>query len=195
VGHQHAQAIRPWHDDFIDIIPLPGGVESRGNIDSATLYGVNWNSTFHLDPIGWNGVKINTRLNLRESSIIDPLTMRERSFSYLFDRSAALSLRHDIPDSNWAWGTGLQYDHVLPYYRLREVGREYEGPIYTWAFIEHKDVYGLTVNFQVFNLTNGRAIYKRTVHTGLRDSTPVQFTEHRNLSVQPIFRLQVTGTF
>ena len=30
-----------WYQDYTDIIPLPGGVEARGNIPRARLYGVN----------------------------------------------------------------------------------------------------------------------------------------------------------
>ena len=184
-----------WHEDIIDIIPLPGGVESRGNIDSATLYGINLKSTINLDPAGWKGAKLEVGVRLEESSVQDPLTMQERPFSNHYNRHVDASLRHDIPDTDWAWGMGFQYDHALPYYRLREVGRDYEGPVYTFAFIEHKDVFGMTLNLNVFNITNGRAIYERTVYTGTRDSAPVAFTEYRNLSVQPIFRLMLKGTF
>lgn len=184
-----------WYEDYIDIIPLPGGVESRGNIDSASLYGISLNNTFNLDPLGWKGAKIDANVRVEESYLDDPLTGEQRSFSDHYDRTADISLRDDIPNTNWAWGVGLQYNHVLPYYRLREVGRNFEGPIYTWAFIEHKDVFGMTLNLNVFNITDGRAIYKRTVYDDLRNSSPVSFNENRNLSVQPIFRLQLKGTF
>jgi len=184
-----------WFEDYIDIIPLPGGVESRGNIDSASLYGISLNSTINLDQVGWKGAKIDANVRVEESYLDDPLTGEERSFSNHYDRTANISLRDDIPNSNWAWGVGMQYNHVLPYYRLREIGRDFEGPIYTWAFIENKNVFGMTLNLQVFNITDGRAVFKRTVYDDLRDRSPVQFNENRNLSVQPIFRVQLKGTF
>jgi hypothetical protein len=53
----------------------------------------------------------------------------------------------------------------------------------------------MTVNLLIYNLTNGRAIYHRTVYTDQRDSSPVLFIEERDLSVQPIFRLEITGNF
>lgn len=184
-----------WYEDYIDIIPLPGGGESSGNIDTAQLYGVRLNSTINLDPIGFKGAKLEIGGRLEETSIRDPLTMETRSFSNHYDRSLEISIRHDVPGSSWAWGAGFQYDHALPFYRLSEVALDYEGPIYTWAFVEHKDVFGLTVNFQVFNLTDGRALFDRTVYDGLRTEAPILFTEHRNMSVQPIFRFQVRGSF
>jgi hypothetical protein len=84
---------------------------------------------------------------------------------------------------------------VMPYYRLSEIGKNYEGPAYTFAFIERKNLYGMTVNFNVFNLTDGRYTYHRTVYTDRRNNSPVSFTENGDLSVQPIFRLQITGNF
>jgi len=76
-----------------------------------------------------------------------------------------------------------------------ETGQDYEGPVYTYAFIENKDVFGLTVNLNVFNLTAGQGIFDRTVYTGLRDTSPIAFVEHRRLHVSSIWRLQVRGSF
>jgi hypothetical protein len=61
--------------------------------------------------------------------------------------------------------------------------------------VEHKNVFGLTASLNIFNLTDGRAIYNRTVYSGLRNNSPVLFIEDRDLSVQPIFNLQLTGNF
>ncbi|MFC1841109.1 TonB-dependent receptor domain-containing protein, partial [Thermodesulfobacteriota bacterium] len=194
-GSANLRLFARWYDDYVDIIPMPGGGESPGNIDNAKLYGIDWNSTFNLDPIGWKGAKLDYSIKLEKSIIDDPLTGVERHFSRHYDRVGDISLRHDIPGSNWAWGLGMEFYHVQPFFRLSEVGREYEGPIYTRAFIEHKDVFGLTMNLMIFNLTDGRGIYHRTVYTGLRNSSPVLFIENRDLSVQPIFMLNITGSF
>lgn len=194
-GSNTFQLYTNWYDDYIDIIPIPGGGESPGNIDSATLYGAEWNSTVNLDPMGWEGVRIDLNVIVEESRIEDPLTGVTRSFSNHYDRRGDISFRHDIPGTDWAWGLGIQYNHVLQSYRLSQVEHNYEGPAYTWAFVENKDVFGLTVNAQVFNLTSGAAIYHRTVYDGTRDTGTVDFIESRDLSVQPIFRLEVTGSF
>lgn len=183
------------HDDYIDIIPIPGGGESPGNIDSARLHGIEWTSTINFDPKGWEGVRLDASLKAEESSIKDPLTGITRPFSNHYNREAEFTLRHDMPGTNWAWGVGLQYNNVLPAYRLSQVEVSYEGPTYTQAFIEHKDFFGLTANLSVFNLTDGRDVYRRTVYNGLRNNGVVQFHENRDLSLQPTFTLQVTGNF
>jgi len=194
-GSTNVRLYRRWLDDYIDIIPIPGGGESRGNIDKADLYGFNLSSTVNLDPVGWEGVRVDLNVTLEESDVEDPLTGAGRPFSNFYNRRADINLRHDIPGTDWAWGIGAQYNHVQPAYRLSQVSVDYEGPTYTFGFIEHKDFFGLTANLQVFNMTDGRAIFYRTVYDGLRTDGNVSFNEARDLSVQPIFRLQLTGNF
>lgn len=189
-----------WYEDYIDWIVLPGPnpgehVESRGNIDKATLYGIDWTSTFNLDPLGWKGAKLDFRVNVDDPSIRDPLTGERRAFSGWQDTFINGDLRHDIPNSDWAWGLGFEKYNVNPYFRLRETGLDYEGPVYTYGFIEHKDVFGLTVRLNVFNLTNGRHIVHRIVYAGPRDSAPVEFREDTDEGVGPIFNLSVKGSF
>jgi hypothetical protein len=183
------------YQDYIEWIPLPGGVESRGNIDKATIYGANWNSTFKLDPLGWKGAKVDADLTWEHSSLRDPLTGETHQFSNEQNRIANVTLRDDIPNSDWAWGAGVQYSHTLPYYRMFEVGINYEGPAYTFVFLENKDVLGLDVRAQVFNVTNGRAIFRRTVYDAFRDTGSVIFHEDANRAVGFIYSLTVKGKF
>jgi hypothetical protein len=184
-----------WIEDFIDVIPVTGG-ESRGNIAGrATLYGASLNATINLDPLGWKGAKITGNGRIEDSTLPDPLTSLDRPFSNHNYTGGEVTLRYDIPDSDWAMGGGFNWDINRPYVRLFEVGQDYEGPVYTFAFIENKDVFGLTVNLNMFNLTGGQGFFDRTVYTGLRDRAPVAFVEHRRLNVSTIYRLTVRGSF
>jgi hypothetical protein len=194
-GSSNLRVYRRWLDDYIDIIPIPGGGESSGNISEADLYGFNLSSTVNLDPAGWEGVRLDLNLTVEDSSVADPLTGAKRSFSNHYDREANINLRHDVPGTDWAWGIGAQYNHVQPSYRLSQVALEYEGPTYTFGFVERKNFHNLTMNFQIFNMTDGRAIFYRTVYDGLRTDGNVSFNESRDLSVQPIFRLTLKGSF
>jgi hypothetical protein len=185
-----------WIEDAIQVIPVTGGFETNGNIDGiATLIGANLNATINLDPIGWKGAKINAYAQIEDSNLTDPLLLIDRPFSGHGDWNGELSFRYDVPESDWAMGAGFNWTHVQPYVRTGETGKDYEGPIYSFAFIEHKDVFGLTVNLNVFNLTDGRGLFNRTVYDGYRDTAPILYHERRNLSVQPIFQLRVSGTF
>jgi hypothetical protein len=184
-----------WIEDYIELIPVDGGFETRGNIDSAKLYGISTTGTVNLDPLGWTGAKVNFNAAYEKSRLADPLTFVQRSQSGHNDWRGEISLRYDVPKSNWAMGGGFNWTHVQPYVRLFEVGKDYEGPIYTFAFIENKDVFGLTVNLNVFNLTGGRGFFDRTVWTGYRDRSPIAFVESRRLDVSTIYRLQIKGSF
>ncbi|HYD25403.1 MAG TPA: TonB-dependent receptor plug domain-containing protein [Croceibacterium sp.] len=182
-------------EDYIDIIPVAGG-ESRGNIvGDAKLYGASLNATINLDPLGWKGAKINANGRIEDSNLADPLTGLGRPFSSHNYTGGEFSLRYDVPDSDWALGGGVNWSINRPYVRLFEVGQEYEGPVYSFGFIENKDVFGLTVNLNVFNLSGGQSIFDRTVWTGLRDRTPIEFHERRRNDVSTIYRLTVRGSF
>ncbi|HWK40553.1 MAG TPA: TonB-dependent receptor [Croceibacterium sp.] len=183
-------------EDYIDIIPVDGGLESIGNIaGGATLYGASINATINLDPLGWKGARITANGRLEDSSLSDPLTGIDRPFSSHNYAEGEVALRYDIPASNWAVGGGFEWDLYKPYVRLSEVGHDYEGPVYTYAFIENKNVLGLTVNLNVFNLTSGQSMFDRTVWTGLRDRSAIEFVERRRMFVSAIYRLTVKGSF
>jgi len=183
-------------DDYIDIVPVPGG-ESPGNIDGqARLYGIGLNATINLDPLGWKGAKITTSSTYENTSLADPLTGVDRAFSGHARFQNDTELRWDIPDSDWALATGVNIIDVDPYVRLFETGRNWEGPVYHYVAVENKDVFGLNVTLSVFNPTNGGNAYnERFVYTGLRDRSPLLLREYAKLNVSQIVSLSVSGNF
>lgn len=182
-------------EDYVDLVPLPGGGEGRGNIDKLRRYGLEWTSTFNLDPLGFEGAKIDSNVILQTSSLIDPLTGEKRQMDNLGYRSINLNLRHDVPRSDWAWGAGIEHLAVTQYHRLDEVGRNTEGPIFDFYFVEHKDVFGMTVRLDVINLANARHKVERTVFAGPRNTSQVDSIERQSRLIGPIFRLSVKGNF
>lgn len=185
-----------WIEDYIDTVPVAGGQESRGNIEgSAKLYGASLNATLNLDPLGWKGAKITANGRIEGSSLADPLTSRDRPFSSHNYTGGEANLRYDVPDSDWAMGGGFNWSINKPYVRLFEVGQDYEGPVYAFAYIENKDVFGLTVNLNVFNLSGGRSFFDRTIWTGLRDRSLIASVERRRLDVSTIYRISIKGSF
>lgn len=181
-------------DDIVDIIPIGETGESPGNIDRATLYGLEWKGTFELQPLGWRGAKVNTRLQWQESRLRDPLTGQTRPISNTLKDLAVIGLRHDIPDTSWAWGGELSYEFSSRDYRLTEVGRFWEGPVWDYVFVERKNLGNLTVRFGVTNLIGARSMWDRTVYVDRRTG-PVDFHEVRDRRIGPIFALTFSGTF
>ena len=181
--------------DYVTVVPLPGGGESTGNIAKARAAAIDWTATLQFDPIGWKGAKLDLRALLQTSSLKDPLTGLSHQYNYFTDTQISGSLRWDVPRSDWALGINAEYYHVQPGYRLQEVGTQWEGPVWGGVFVEHKNVFGLTVNARVQNLFNARSLWDRTVYSGPRNTAPVAFHEDRDRLIGPIFRLTVKGNF
>jgi hypothetical protein len=194
-GKTRLNLVAALYEDRLDIIPIGETGESPGNIPKAQAYAIDWNSTFQFDPIGWKGAKLNMRALQQFSSIRDPLTGEKRELSGFTDRLLELGLRHDIPETDWAWGADANYSHVTKTFRLTEFGRQFEGPVWLSAFVEHKDFYGLTVRATAGNIINARSRWDRVVYTGRRNTAPVDFIETRNRLIGPILTFSVRGTF
>jgi outer membrane receptor for ferrienterochelin and colicins len=182
-------------DDLVDIIPIGESGQSPGNIDRAYRYGFEWKGTWLFDNLGWTGAKLDSIVVLQRSQIRDPLTGEKRPISNSLLRQVELNLRHDIPGTSWAWGSNLSHSRHTKAYRLTEVGRMWEGPVWLNAFVEHKDMMGLTVRTSVGNILNARSRWEREVYSGFRDSHPLLFLERRNRLIGPIFSFSVRGSF
>lgn len=181
-------------DDIVDIVPIGLDGESPGNLDRATVYGLEWSGTFELAPLGWRGAKLDARYQAQDTAVRDPLTGNDRRISNSLIRSARLGLRHDVPDTDWAWGSNLTHDEYARNMRLTEDGHQWEGPLWGSVFVEHKDVRGLTVRATVNNLFGARSYYDRTSYVNRRGG-PVDFYEDRDRKIGPIVSLSVSGKF
>jgi outer membrane receptor for ferrienterochelin and colicins len=181
-------------DDIIDYIPIGVNGQAPGNLDQATVYGILSRSTLNLDRIGWNGARFDASMQWQDSEVEDPLTGEQRPISNSLQESFSFSLRYDIPRTDWAAGTDYSYQLNAKNYRLTEVGRLWEGPVWGDVYVEHKDVAGLTVRAGVHNLLAADSMWDRTVHTGRR-TDPVDYIEHRDRQIGPIFSFQVRGKF
>jgi len=181
-------------DDIVDTVPIGDTGESPGNIDRARVNGMEWKGTFNLDPLGWSGAKVTTQWQHQSSSVRDPLTGEQRPISNNLKDAAEISLRHDVPATDWAWGGDLSYAFFARDYRLTEVGRQWEGPVWGGLFVERKNVRGLTVRLNIANLTNAMSMWQRTVYLQRRTG-PVDYFEDRDRRIGPIVSLSVSGKF
>lgn len=181
-------------EDIVDHIPVGIDGDAVGNLPRATRTGIESISTIQFDPIGWKGAKLDADIGIERARVRDPLTGLPRVISNTHDRWAQLTLRHDVPGTQFAWGGGLSFDHYSPVYYLDEVNQQWEGP-YVSAFVEFKNVRGMKVNFEVFNLNDGHVRYWRDVYSGRRNVAPLAFLERQHQRVGPIFTLTISGTF
>ncbi|MFM5908658.1 MAG: TonB-dependent receptor [Novosphingobium sp.] len=180
--------------DYVTLIPIGGG-ESVGNVPRARVRFIESVSTINLDPLGFRGAKVDAQVFYQNAYYRDPLTGVNIPFNGYTRLGIEASLRHDVPGTKVAWGVGLGHFEQAMSYRLSEFGLAYEGPFWGTAFIEHKNVMGLTMRLQANNLLGARQHWNRTVFTGPRNASAIAFTEDRNRLIGPIFTFQVRGNF
>jgi len=181
-------------DDIIDYVPIGATGQSPGNLDHATVYGIESRSTLNLDQFGWSGARLDTDFQLQDSKVRDPLTGQDRHISNSLLGAGSVGLRHDLPKSFWAWGADASYEMDADYYRLTEQGRQWEGPVWGDVYVEHKNVHGLTVRAGLYNLFSADSRWNRTVYTGRRTG-PVAFMEDRERRIGPIYSFSIRGKF
>lgn len=194
-GKTRLRAYHYWIEDLIDVIPIGEDGEGVGNLPKARRRGIESVSTIQFDPIGWKGAKLDATFGFDQSKVKDPLTGQNRDISGNRNFWMDLTLRHDVPGTQWAWGGNFNHDKYAPYFRLTEVFRSWEGPNWLSLYVEHKDVMGLTVRGSVSNILNARHRLTRTVYDGFRDRTDVDFLQDNDQLIGPIFTLRVRGSF
>ena len=182
-------------EDIIDIVPIGPTDEGVGNLPRATRFGAESVSTIQFDPIGWKGARLDATFGFLRTRVRDPLTGLDRPISGTRDAYVEIQFRRDVPNSPLAWGGGGEYGHRALNYRLSEVLRSWEGPVFDNVFIEHKDVFGLTVRAQVVNLLNARHRLDRYVYAGRRTTSGLAFRQDANQLIGPIFQFLVRGSF
>lgn len=191
--------------DIVDTVPTGPTTEARGNIDSADRYGIELVSTLLLDPIGWQGAKLDIEVEAVKSSVRDPITLQNRRIGQDDIYSYEITLRHDIPNTDWAWGAGIEDFDDVGNIRLDQIADFDTRAPYSWIFVEHKDVFGLTVNANLGNLFDRSDRFVRTAYGRLDENTgeftrerrdgDIAFIENRSRKFGLIYRLTISGSF
>jgi outer membrane receptor for ferrienterochelin and colicins len=180
--------------DLVDQIPISATEEAVGNLPSAKRLRGEINGSFVLDAIGFKGAKLDAVLALQATSVRDPLLRTNRPISNRGRSYWSLDFRHDIPNTQWAWGLFAEDSGDYGFYRLDFFGREFRTGPFTLAFVEHKDVLGLKVRATVMNLIGQREGSEEIHYLGRRNG-PVDFTRNSDFRYGRFFRLSVSGTF
>ena len=181
-------------EDLVDRIRLPDGGDGIGNIDSAELYILEFTSTLKLDPIGLNGVQIETDGRFAESSLTDPVTGETRDLNDSETRTWSVELRHDIPSTDWAWGVYVGEEFRNTNYFLDEITRRKESPPFTQVFVEHKDLFGMTGFLSFGNLADQGDTTTRLLFDPDRSGT-IDGREIRERKFGDIFTFGLSGSF
>ena len=189
--------LRTFYEDITDIvdqIPIAGGGQSPGNLPSAERYGVAGDLTLLSEPLGWRGTRLDANLSLRGSSVRDPLLGNTREISGNDIVDVSVDLRHDFPGTVWAIGGSANWEDNARRVRLDEVSLRSESFGFVSAFVENKNVAGLTFRANIANLIGRENRFDRTVFID-RQAGIVDFVEDRDRTFGVIFTLDIEGSF
>lgn len=181
-------------EDIVDRIPIEGGGQAPGNIDSASAYGGFFDATLLSDEFLWKGGRVDLSLGYVNTEVEDPILGNTRKISGDFYKSYSLSLRQDFNDTPWAIGAVVDYNEQAPSVRIDEVSfnNKSRGTLYLYA--EHKDVMGLTVKAFAWNLLGAENRFRRTVYSD-RLNGEVLFSERRSRRFGFSYTLVIEGAF
>ena len=197
LGALGSLSLRPFYEkisDIVDQVPIAGGGQAPGNLPSAKRYGVEGDLTLLSEGLGWRGTRLDAGFEVGASSLRDPLTGDPREISDNRRADLDLDLRHDFAGGEWALGSGLFWNRNAPQVRLDEIALRSDSFAFLNAFVENKDIAGMTVRAEVANLLDRKNRFDRTVFID-RAAGLVDFVEDRDRTFGTIFTLEVEGSF
>jgi len=180
-------------EDIVDQVPIGTG-EGPGNLESATRFGIELEGTLKFDKIGWEGAQVELSGVYHKSEVDDPVTGQPRRINGDLIHELRAEFRHDIPNSDWAWG--ITYDEFIeaPVFRLSTLRRFENKPAFMWGFIEHKDIYGLTGTVFLGNLSDQDDQSTRVRYVTDRNG-PIESIEDSTRNFGPILTFRLKGSF
>ncbi|MEM1132253.1 MAG: TonB-dependent receptor [Pseudomonadota bacterium] len=198
LGNMNLRLFYTLINDVVDRISIdnPDGSlgEGPGNIGNAWRAGAELNGTLLLDDLGIRGGRLDAGLFWQTSRVDDPLTGVSRRINDDRIYTIDLTFRHDIPNTELAWGTTFFRRENSSGFRLDLRSLSFETEPDLGMFFEHKDLLGMTARLNITNLFGLSDGFLREFSENRRDG-PIAFTERRERAFGQIFSLDLTGTF
>lgn len=182
-------------EDLVDRVPVGLDGDGVGNIDTAYASGAILNSTISGERWGFNGTELELFYMIQFHGVEDPVTRLDRRISRRDNSRYEVNFRHDIPRTDWAYGLGGEFTRRVPQYRLEEISDNRFSRPFSYLFLEHKDIAGLTLRGQLSNLLNAPETFTRTVFTDRRDRGAIDRIEERRRTFETFARVRLSGAF
>lgn len=181
--------------DTVDRIPVGLDGDAVGNIGKAFRYGFDAVSTLKGDRWGLAGTELNLRFDWRDSDVDDPVLDFSRRLNGDKKIYYEASFRHDVPQTDWAYGAYIGRFIGASRYRLFSIDRNGEDRPFTSMFIEHKDIAGMTLRASLRNLLGQQEFFERTRFSARRDVGEIQHFEKIKFDYGLIVALSLSGNF
>ena len=181
-------AFHHWISDVEDLLPLTPMFEAPGNIEDGRRWGTVLETTLPLDSLGLTGAQLEFKARWQDSTVVDPVTLKERVLSaetgtrrplpfrgenkYAF----TLDFRQDFEAARVAWGWDLRTRAERPLFKVNELDVHDEGEELN-VFIETTRWFGMKIRLHGQNLLNLSLLRDRAVFVGQRGLSSVDFRE------------------
>jgi len=198
-------AFHHWIANVLDLLPLTSTFEVPGNIGDGKRWGGEIEATVPLEWLGLSGAKVDFKARWQDSSVIDPVTGRDRilssvegdfPISYDVQNKYGISIdyRQDFEAAQVAWGWTLISRAERPLFKVNELEIYDETPDLN-MFIETTRWLGVKMRLSAQNVLDTPGSRDRTVFTGERDLSPVRFRELRERYRDQSVTLTLSGVF
>ncbi len=206
IGVVKITAFHHWITDTLDFLPLTPTFEATGNIGDARRWGGIFETTAPLDWTGLSGARMEFKLRLQDSTVVDPVTMNNRVLSALGgyrqdvlfedenDYAISFDFRQDIESARVSWGWSMIERADRPVFKADELDLFSEG-IDFHAFIETTQWFGLKLALEGQNLFNNIQVRDRFIYVAERDLSPLDQREHREGRNGTRLLFKISGTF
>ncbi len=198
-------AYHHWIANVLDLLPLTATFEVPGNIGDGRRWGVELEATLPLEWLGLTGAKLDLKTRWQDSTVVDPVTGRDRilssiegDFPILYDvpnrHGFSIDYRQDFEVSRVAWGWTLISRGERPLFKVNELEVYNETPD-LGMFVETTRWLGIKVRLSAINALDAPGSRARTVFTGERDLSPVRFREIRERYRDQSVTLTFSGVY
>lgn len=182
--------------DLVDRIPIGVDGDAVGNIDDAWMAGIHFETSFKGEPFGLKGMELEANIDFHTSGVKDAVTGQTRKFNGMRYSNWEVGFRHDIPDTDWAWGFYLSGFENATNYRTRSTNRTDQRFGWNDVFIEHKDVFGMKVQLEVSSVIKISDYNDLIFYDARRDIGTIDRIENRRRDYDgPYIQLVVSDTF
>jgi len=182
--------------DLQDFVPVGGGLDAPGNIDSAASDKLAISGLIPLDFLGLEKAQFKPNVYWLTSDLIDPVTGEHRRISNQRNISSYYEISQDIDSlkSTWSfnWGTGWSRNT----WRIAQITRIgiHNNPYVNFAW-SYKPTADWNITFSAENFIPYRFEIEQRNFTGQRTLGAVPTIQDRFARTQPRFYLKLRKTF
>jgi len=209
VGVMKVTGFQHWISDVLDLLPLTDTDAVPGNIGDGRRWGLGFESTVSMEWLGLAGSKLNFTARWQDSEVVDPVTGEYRILSgeggqtryvTLANRNRnneyflKLDYRQDLELSKVAWGWAVAERAKRPLFKVNEMDI-YNEDFAIDVFVETTRWFGVKVGLSIENLLDDPQRRERTLFTGRRNLSLVDYLLVGERQIGRRINFSVTGSF